>query len=69
MKLTSIITSQFERMSIMNKNRQGNLTQAQTTQTHRANMQKNLQRRLETARAKGDEALIRLLEAEANYIG
>ncbi|MBC7971466.1 MAG: hypothetical protein H7Z11_15330 [Verrucomicrobia bacterium] len=54
-------------MSIMNTNRQGNLTQ--TSQTHRANMQKNLQRRLESARAKGDEALIRLLEAEANYIG
>ncbi|MBW4474158.1 MAG: hypothetical protein KME45_27845 [Stenomitos rutilans HA7619-LM2] len=56
-------------MSIMNKNRQGTLTQAQASQTHRANMQKNLQRRLEAARAKGDETLIRLLEAEANYIG
>lgn len=54
-------------MSAMNKNRQGNLTQV--SQTHRANMQKNLQRRLEAARARGDEALIRLLEAEANYIG
>jgi len=61
------ITTKLEQMSIMNTNRQGNLTQ--TSQTHRANMQKNLQRRLESARAKGDEALIRLLEAEANYIG
>jgi hypothetical protein len=54
-------------MSNMNRIRQENTSQA--SQTHRANMQKNLQRRLEAARAKGDEALIRLLEAEANYIG
>ncbi|HEY9885577.1 MAG TPA: hypothetical protein V6C98_18380 [Thermosynechococcaceae cyanobacterium] len=54
-------------MSIMSRKRQEVVTQA--SQTHRANMQKNLQRRLETARANGDEELIRLLEAEANYIG
>ncbi len=54
-------------MFTMNRKRQETTTQA--TQTHRANMQKNLQRRLEAARAKGDEELIRLLEAEANYIG
>lgn len=54
-------------MSGLNKKRQEMATQA--FQTHRANMQKNLQRRLETARANGDEALIRLLEVEANYIG
>jgi hypothetical protein len=38
-------------------------------ETHRMNLQKNIQRRLEAARATGDEALIRQLEAEANYIG
>lgn len=31
---------------------------------HRANIQKRLEHRLEVARAKGDENLIRLLEAE-----
>ena len=51
----------------MNKNRQEIATQV--TQAHRVNMQKNLQRRLEAARAKGDAELIRQLEAEANYIG
>lgn len=54
-------------MSIMNKERQQTITQ--TTQAHRANLQKNLQRRLEAARAKGDETLLRMLEAEANYLG
>ncbi len=52
---------------MLNKKRQGNLTNI--SETHRSNLQKNLQRRLDAARAKGDEALIRQLEAEANYIG
>jgi hypothetical protein len=51
----------------MNKNRQETVKKA--AQTHHVNMQRNLQRRLEAARAKGDEALIRQLEAEAKYIG
>ena len=34
---------------------------------HRANIQKRLQQRLEVAKAKGDDTLIRLLEAEAKY--
>lgn len=51
----------------MNKNRQQVLTQ--TTQTHRANLRRNLERRLEAAKARGDENLVRLLEAEANYLG
>lgn len=50
----------------MNKIRQASVSQIEAI--HRANMEKNLQRRLEVARAKGDETLIRLLEAEANYI-
>lgn len=54
-------------MFAMNKNRQEALTQLK--QTHRANLQENLRRRLEAARAKGDEALVRMLEAEADYIG
>ncbi len=51
----------------MNKNRQEVLTQA--ARAHRESMQKNLQRRIEAARANGNEALLRLLEAEASYIG
>lgn len=33
---------------------------------HRANLKKNLEHRLEVARAKGDETLIRMLEQEAS---
>ena len=51
----------------MNKNRQQVVTQAH--QTHRDTLRKNIQHRLEIARAKGDEALVRQLEAEAQYIG
>ena len=50
----------------MNKDRQKIRTQV--SETHRANLQKNLERRLAAARAKGDEALVRQLEAEANYL-
>jgi len=35
---------------------------------HRDNLRKNLEHRLEVARANGDEKLVRLLEAEANYL-
>ncbi len=52
-------------MSIMNRNRQDNLKKAAAA--HRDNIQKNIQHRLEIARSKGDESLIRQLEAEANY--
>lgn len=51
----------------MNKNRHQLLAQA--AQLHRANLRKNLERRLEAAKARGDENLVRMLEAEANYIG
>ena len=40
----------------------------QAAQTHRQSLRLSLQRRLEAARARGDERLIRLLEAEANYL-
>ncbi|MBD2080470.1 hypothetical protein H6G01_11290 [Leptolyngbya sp. FACHB-17] len=36
--------------------------------THRANLQQNLQRRIESARQKGDEALLTLLEAERRHL-
>lgn len=49
----------------MNKQRQEILKE--TAAVHRQNIQKNLQHRLEVARAKGDRQLIRLLEAEASH--
>ncbi len=49
----------------MNKSRQEILKE--TAATHRATIQKQLQHRLEMARAKGDDQLVRQLEAEANY--
>ncbi len=39
----------------------------EAAQNHRANIQRSLEHRLEVARAKGDENLIRQLEAEVNY--
>ena len=50
----------------MNKNRQETLKKAASS--YRQNLQKNLERRLESARAAGNERLIRQLEAEANYL-
>ncbi|HEY9810166.1 MAG TPA: hypothetical protein V6D13_12625 [Halomicronema sp.] len=49
----------------MNKSRQD--LRKDTVAAHRATIQKQLQYRLEVARAKGDEELVRKLEAEANY--
>lgn len=51
----------------MNKDRHRMLTQA--AQMHRVNLRKNVERRLAAAKAQGDESLVRLLEAELNYIG
>ncbi|BAY53797.1 MULTISPECIES: arginine synthesis PII-interacting regulator PirA [Leptolyngbya] len=49
----------------MNRNR---LHAAEVTRVHRENLQRNLQRRMEAARARGDQALLRMLEAEASYL-
>lgn len=46
----------------MNKNRQKVLTKY--AEAHQTNIRKSLEHRLQVAREKGDEALIRLLEAE-----
>lgn len=35
---------------------------------HRANLQRNLERRLQTAKARGDEQLVSLLEAESKQL-
>ncbi len=49
----------------MNKNR---LTAVELANIHRDNLRSNLQRRMEAARARGDENLVRMLEAEAQYL-
>ena len=41
----------------------------QAEETHYQNLQKNLEHRLQVARAKGDEKLVSQLEAEMKYIG
>lgn len=51
----------------MNKDRRLMLTQA--AQLHKANLRKNLERRLEAAKSSGNESLIKQLEAEASYLG
>ncbi len=50
----------------MNKNRQETLKKAALK--YRESLRKSLERRLEVARASGNESLIRQLEAEANYL-
>jgi hypothetical protein len=51
---------------VMNRNRQELLKTA--AEKHRDSLRKNLEHRLEVARARGDEQLVRQLEAEANYL-
>lgn len=50
----------------MNRNHLDKVRKAASA--HRDTLQKNLEHRLEVARANGDEALIRQLEAEASYL-
>lgn len=50
----------------MNKNRNNQAQKAAAA--HRATLQKLLEHRLEVARAKGDDTLIRQLEQEASYL-
>ena len=50
----------------MNINRQETLKNAAAS--HRNNLRKSLEHRLEVARANGDERLVRQLEAEASYL-
>lgn len=50
----------------MKINRQENIKKAASA--HRETLMRNLEHRLEVARAKGDESLVRQLEAEASYL-
>lgn len=45
-----------------------NQDRQQASQTHRENLRKNLEHRIEVARANGDDALVQQLEAEARYL-
>jgi hypothetical protein len=49
----------------MNRNRQQAAKQA--AEVHRQNIQRSIQHRLEVARSKGDENLVRQLEAEMSH--
>ena len=51
---------------MFNKTRQN--IKNKVASTHRDNLKQNLRHRLEVARAKGDENLVRQLEAEAAYL-
>lgn len=53
---------------MFNKNKNRNEKLQEAAAAYRASLQKNLEHRLEVARAKGDETLIRQLEAEASYL-
>ncbi|MGL5083294.1 MAG: arginine synthesis PII-interacting regulator PirA [Microcoleaceae cyanobacterium] len=49
-------------------NRNIRKTAKQVSETHRANIQKRLEHRLAVAKAKGNEELVRLLEAEMQQL-
>ncbi len=65
MKMCLIVTG-FRRVrrNCMNNRQQRKL---ESLKTHRLSIQNSLQRRLEVARAKGDETLVHLLQIEAEY--
>ena len=50
----------------MNINRQETVKNA--AEAHRDTLRKSLEHRLEVARAKGDQSLVRQLEKEASYL-
>ncbi len=52
--------------SMMNNKRQETLKNANLS--HRESMRKSLNNRIEAARAKGDDKLVKQLEAEAKYL-
>ena len=52
--------------SIMNNKRNNTLQNA--SNSHRESMRRSLNTRLEAARAKGNEQLVKQLEAEAKYL-
>lgn len=63
---TACISKGFSTMFSLNKTRNNLIKEAAIA--HRNSLQKSIEHRLEVARAKGDEALIHQLEAEASYL-
>ena len=51
---------------MLNKNSKSAASEAAIA--HRDNMRKNLERRMAAAKAKDDTTLLKILEAEANYL-
>ena len=62
----NVYTIFTNKKSMMNNKRQETLKNAHLS--HRESMRKSLNNRLEAARAKGDEKLVKQLEAEAKYL-
>jgi hypothetical protein len=50
---------------MLNRNRQ---SRTQIAEVHRDNLRKSLEHRMEVARSQGNEALVRMLEAESSYL-
>jgi hypothetical protein len=50
---------------MLNRNR---TSRTRISEIHRSNLRKSLEHRMEVARSQGNEALMRLLEAEADYL-
>lgn len=59
-------TRKFQKESTMSRINREEVKR--TADVHRANIQKRLEQRLEVARSKGDENLIRLLEQEMQQL-
>lgn len=59
------IKRKVKKVITMSQNRLQSVSKGQ--EVHRANIQKSLEHRLQVARAKGDEQLIRQLEAEMTH--
>jgi flagellar biosynthesis chaperone FliJ len=64
LRITDI--KKLNRSVMMSQNRLQAISQAR--ETHRVNIQKSLEHRLQVAKAKSDEQLIHQLEAEIKYI-
>jgi hypothetical protein len=63
---TKTCTNGSQKQSMLNKNHRKGASKL--SETHRANIQKRLEHRLEVAKAKGDEHLVRMLEAEMEQL-
>lgn len=64
LKITNI-QKKLERLTTMAQNRLIAISAAK--EVHKQNIQRNIEHRLEVAKARGDQRLIRQLEAELRY--